>query len=184
MDIRPGRHSPRPRIFTSPASSSTPRACWSFRHPPPMRNGASGRRSPERAFAVHPVQVEPVAWASGLKDVLCGLLSLLAIASYVRYAQERNTAHPKADGTPTSSASWLVSSQCFPSRRRSCGSVRDLSRDRHRAAPVAPLAQSDPRSPTDADHGDPHRGDRAMMQMSPVSSRPPFRLGRSSPATR
>src|SRR5206468_2474394 len=29
-------------------------------------------------FAVHPLQVETVAWASGAKDVLCGLLSLCA----------------------------------------------------------------------------------------------------------
>jgi hypothetical protein len=35
-------------------------------------------------WAVHPVQVESVAWASGMKDVLCGLLSLLAIWSYIR----------------------------------------------------------------------------------------------------
>lgn len=30
-------------------------------------------------FAVHPVMVEPVAWVSGLKDVLCGALSLWAL---------------------------------------------------------------------------------------------------------
>lgn len=34
-------------------------------------------------FAVHPVQVEPVAWASGLKDVLFALLSLVAIWQYL-----------------------------------------------------------------------------------------------------
>jgi protein O-mannosyl-transferase len=37
-------------------------------------------------FAVHPLQVEPVAWASGTKDVLGGLLSLVAIWVYVVYA--------------------------------------------------------------------------------------------------
>jgi hypothetical protein len=34
-------------------------------------------------FALHPVQVEPVAWASGLKDVLAGALALLAIWLYL-----------------------------------------------------------------------------------------------------
>jgi tetratricopeptide (TPR) repeat protein len=34
-------------------------------------------------FAVHPVQVESVAWASGTKDVLSGLLSIAALYAYV-----------------------------------------------------------------------------------------------------
>jgi tetratricopeptide (TPR) repeat protein len=38
-------------------------------------------------FALHPVQVEPVAWASGMKDVLCGALSLLAVWQYLLFAQ-------------------------------------------------------------------------------------------------
>jgi hypothetical protein len=38
-------------------------------------------------FAVHPVQVEAVGWVSGLKDVLSGLLGLVAIWQYVLYAQ-------------------------------------------------------------------------------------------------
>lgn len=37
-------------------------------------------------FALHPVQVEPVAWVAGMKDVLCGALSLLALWQYVRFA--------------------------------------------------------------------------------------------------
>ena len=37
-------------------------------------------------FALHPVQIEPVAWVSGFKDVLCGLLSLVAIWQYLHYA--------------------------------------------------------------------------------------------------
>jgi protein O-mannosyl-transferase len=37
-------------------------------------------------FAVHPVQVECVAWVSGLKDVLAGLLALVAIDRYLVYA--------------------------------------------------------------------------------------------------
>lgn len=40
-------------------------------------------------FAIHPVQVEPVAWASGAKDLLAGLLSLCAIHQYVLFAGER-----------------------------------------------------------------------------------------------
>ncbi|HWB54469.1 MAG TPA: tetratricopeptide repeat protein [Tepidisphaeraceae bacterium] len=39
-------------------------------------------------FALHPVQVEAVAWASGMKDLLCGLFSLIAIWQYVRYVEE------------------------------------------------------------------------------------------------
>jgi len=35
-------------------------------------------------FALHPVQVESVAWTSGLKDLLCGTFSLLALGQYVR----------------------------------------------------------------------------------------------------
>jgi tetratricopeptide (TPR) repeat protein len=40
-------------------------------------------------WALHPVQVEPVAWVSGLKDVLCGCFSLLAIWQYLLYATRR-----------------------------------------------------------------------------------------------
>ncbi len=34
-------------------------------------------------FGLHPVQVEPVGWASGTKDVLCGLFSVAALLAYV-----------------------------------------------------------------------------------------------------
>jgi protein O-mannosyl-transferase len=37
-------------------------------------------------FAIHPVQVEAVAWASGLKDVLSGLLVLTALWQYLQFA--------------------------------------------------------------------------------------------------
>jgi tetratricopeptide (TPR) repeat protein len=37
-------------------------------------------------FALHPVQVEPVAWISGMKDVLSGLLGLVAIWQYLLFA--------------------------------------------------------------------------------------------------
>lgn len=39
-------------------------------------------------FALHPVQVEAVAWATGLKDLLSGFFSLLALWGYVRFVQE------------------------------------------------------------------------------------------------
>ena len=39
-------------------------------------------------FALHPVQVEPVAWITGLKDVLSGFLSVLAIWQYFTFASQ------------------------------------------------------------------------------------------------
>lgn len=41
-------------------------------------------------FALHPIQVEPVAWACGLKDVLAGLFGLLAIWQYLLHARTRS----------------------------------------------------------------------------------------------
>ncbi|HEY2585513.1 MAG TPA: tetratricopeptide repeat protein [Tepidisphaeraceae bacterium] len=38
-------------------------------------------------FALHPLHVEPVAWVTGLKDLLSGLLSLLALWQYVLFAR-------------------------------------------------------------------------------------------------
>lgn len=38
-------------------------------------------------FALHPVQVEPVAWVSGMKDVLYGLLVLVALWQYLLWAE-------------------------------------------------------------------------------------------------
>lgn len=38
-------------------------------------------------FAVHPIQVEAVAWATGMKDVLSGFFSLLALWLYLCYAR-------------------------------------------------------------------------------------------------
>jgi hypothetical protein len=34
-------------------------------------------------FAVHPLQVEPVSWVTGMKDVLCGFFSVLALYLYL-----------------------------------------------------------------------------------------------------
>ena len=41
-------------------------------------------------FAVHPVQVESVGWVSGMKDVLCGLFSLVALWQYVSAVQAQS----------------------------------------------------------------------------------------------
>jgi hypothetical protein len=38
-------------------------------------------------FALHPVQVEPVAWVTGMKELLCGFFSLLALWQYLAFAQ-------------------------------------------------------------------------------------------------
>ena len=52
-----------------------------------LRRLLGGRAWPAAAgallYGLHPVQVEAVAWASGLKDVLSGCLSLAAIALYL-----------------------------------------------------------------------------------------------------
>lgn len=40
-------------------------------------------------FAVHPLQVEPVTWISGMRDVLAGLLALVAIWQFLLFAQAR-----------------------------------------------------------------------------------------------
>lgn len=37
-------------------------------------------------FALHPLQVESVAWASELKDLLCGLFSFIAVREYLAFA--------------------------------------------------------------------------------------------------
>lgn len=51
----------------------------------------TGRRWPACAgallFAIHPLQVEPVAWVTGMKDVLAGALSLLALWQYAEFAR-------------------------------------------------------------------------------------------------
>jgi Tfp pilus assembly protein PilF len=49
-------------------------------------------------FAAHPLQVETVAWVSGLKDLLGALFGLVAIYQYLRFAQ--------ASRSPPTSRSW------------------------------------------------------------------------------
>ena len=38
-------------------------------------------------FALHPLQVEAVAWAAGMKDVLAGMLVLVALWQYIEFAR-------------------------------------------------------------------------------------------------
>jgi len=38
-------------------------------------------------FAIHPLRVESVAWVAERKDILCGLLFVLTLGAYVRYAR-------------------------------------------------------------------------------------------------
>jgi hypothetical protein len=40
-------------------------------------------------FALHPLQVESVAWATAAKDLLCGLFSMLALLLYLRWLRDR-----------------------------------------------------------------------------------------------
>jgi tetratricopeptide (TPR) repeat protein len=55
-------------------------------------------------FAIHPIQVEAVAWVTGLKDVLCGFLSFVAIWQYLEYASGGDQA--VASGTPGQGKTW------------------------------------------------------------------------------
>jgi tetratricopeptide (TPR) repeat protein len=47
-------------------------------------------------FAVHPLQVEPVAWASGMYTLLSTVFSLAAILAYVGSATRKSTSVPSA----------------------------------------------------------------------------------------
>jgi hypothetical protein len=42
-------------------------------------------------FAIHPLQVESVGWISGMKDVLCGLLTLVAIWQFIAARQKQRS---------------------------------------------------------------------------------------------
>jgi len=41
-------------------------------------------------FAIHPVQIEPVGWISGMKDVLAGCLGLISVWQYLLFASNNN----------------------------------------------------------------------------------------------
>jgi hypothetical protein len=70
-------------------------------------------------FAVHPFQVEAVAWATGMKDLLCGFFSLLSILACIHAAQ---CTPPDAEEMPASDGriwgggkwiTWLVAILCY-----------------------------------------------------------------------
>lgn len=45
------------------------------------------------AFAVHPLNVESVAWVSERRNVLCGVFCMLTIWAYIAYSRHRTAAH-------------------------------------------------------------------------------------------
>src|SRR5690348_2176047 len=51
-------------------------------------------------FAVHPMQVETVAWTSGAKDLLGGLFSLVCIWQYVLFARKSSTGFQPVHSPP------------------------------------------------------------------------------------
>jgi tetratricopeptide (TPR) repeat protein len=62
-------------------------------------------------FGLHPLQVESVAWASALKDVLYGFFSLLAVLVYLNSAQAGNT--PESKNLRRSHALFIASTVLF-----------------------------------------------------------------------
>ena len=60
-------------------------------------------------FALHPVQVETVAWASGFRDVLSGLFSLVAIWCFIVYA----TGDPRNEKSGCPPRRYYVYALCF-----------------------------------------------------------------------
>src|SRR5205807_8094740 len=61
------------------------RAVYRTRHRPETCAAASAAGA--LVFALHPVQVESVAWASELRGLLCGAFSLLCIWLYLRHVR-------------------------------------------------------------------------------------------------
>jgi protein O-mannosyl-transferase len=59
-------------------------------------------------FAVHPLQVEAVAWATGMKDLLGGLLTLAALTAYVAAATDSQARHPRRAAT-----NWILATSFF-----------------------------------------------------------------------
>jgi len=60
-------------------------------------------------FGLHPLHVEPVAWAADRKDVLCTLFWLLTILIYVRYVEAKERRRPGSAFQLPSSACYLLS---------------------------------------------------------------------------
>ncbi|NTV13178.1 MAG: tetratricopeptide repeat protein [Desulfobulbaceae bacterium] len=58
-----------------------------------LLNNARAAAAGALLFAIHPIQVEPVAWASAMKDLLSGFWSLLALWQYILFAQASARSH-------------------------------------------------------------------------------------------
>ena len=65
-------------------------------------------------FGLHPVQVEAVAWASGLKDVLCATFSLVALIEYVKAAEPPQTGQRKRLHYVMGMTAMLLGTLCKP----------------------------------------------------------------------
>ena len=63
-------------------------------------------------FALHPVQVESVAWTAGMKDVLCGLFSLIALWQYVAAVQAGKVMHHRF---LLATLAFIIAMLCKPS---------------------------------------------------------------------
>jgi Flp pilus assembly protein TadD len=73
-------------------------------------------------FALHPVQVEPVVWATGAKDLLSGLLSLAALRWSLAWAALSRGRDPSASGrAPRPGGPGAEASDASPAGRRARG---------------------------------------------------------------
>ncbi len=52
-------------------------------------------------FAIHPVQVEPIAWITGLKDVLSGFFSFAAVWQFLLFRKIKTSPHSGTDKQDT-----------------------------------------------------------------------------------
>ncbi len=103
-------------------------------------------------FAVHPVQVEPVAWATGMKDLAGALFSLLCLWQYVCFAQRvesgesrvepdsRLTTHDSRLTTPESPARPLARSRIHYVLALLCFGLALLSKPSAASLPLALIA--------------------------------------------
>jgi hypothetical protein len=66
-------------------------------------------------FGVHPLQIEAVAWVSGLKDVLSGMLAIIALHEYVRFARARTLGRPGRLQYGSAAAFYLLAMLAKPS---------------------------------------------------------------------
>ncbi len=47
-------------------------------------------------FCLHPLQVEPIAWVSGLKDVLSGFFAMAALVGFLKFSRKRQEGQKEA----------------------------------------------------------------------------------------